>query len=640
MKPEHITRDYIRSFFKLGKSERDIKILDFIMSHLKLKEFSHNRYICRAGENSSAMYFLEAGAINVRGKNNEILNELYPGGYFGEYAAITGAKRSADVQARGEVVVYQLNRDILLALTRGSSKIYSLFLQKAYDQSTDRYQKLLRVLNARRGMSAAHGRKSSFFSMFLNYYLVVLIYCVLMLVSISPIAEEMHPLWLCSPIIFLITYIILTKRALEAIVLSVLYISIMLAKINFIASFYNHIISAVVETSDIILLVVMMGSLTRLFSASGSINALKYTAEQKIKSSTGTLFAAFCSMVLIAIDEYLSVLINGACFTPLSDRKRIPREKSAMVMGMTPGALCIISPISLTGIYLAGMIAMSGGKSELFFSTIPFNFAAHLTILLMLLLIFEKAPLFSNLKKAVIRVKKGGELWPDGTDAGGDTENENRGRIANLVLPILVFAAASIIAGTLQAGSFSVNVLYGMFITLIFIFFLYCFQQYMTPEQYFKNIVFGIEGMLAPIVMFVVSKCFAAGVEEIGFSAWLNEVVQGIIGGQAWMLPAIIFGICTLMGALFDNPWAMYAIGIPIAIKLALTMDGNPGLYIGAVCAAGLTGNELALGDIFFIGPMLGINPIAYYRTKLPYVILINFLTFIVYATVGYYVTR
>jgi Na+/H+ antiporter NhaC len=146
--------------------------------------------------------------------------------------------------------------------------------------------------------------------------------------------------------------------------------------------------------------------------------------------------------------------------------------------------------------------------------------------------------------------------------------------------------------------------------------------------------------MLAPIVMFVVSKCFAAGVDEIGFSVWLNEVVQNLIGGQAWMLPAIIFGACTLMGALFDNPWAMYAIGIPIALKLAASMGDSPGMYIGAVCAAGLAGNEIALGDIFFIGPMLGINPIAYYRAKLPYVILISLLALAAYGVAGYYAVK
>jgi hypothetical protein len=299
-------------------------------------------------------------------------------------------------------------------------------------------------------------------------------------------------------------------------------------------------------------------------------------------------------------------------------------------------ALCIISPISLTGIYLTGVIFLASGNKSLFLSAARYNFTSLITIAFMLLFAIGLVPLVGSLRKAAKRVKEGGALWPPGTDVAEDQEDANRGRVTNLVLPVLVLIGSSIITGSLESGGFSVNVLYGMFITLIFTFFLYCFQQYMTPEQYFRNIVFGIEGMLAPIVMFVMGKCFAAGMEEVGFSLWLDGVVQSIIGGQAWTLPAIIFGTCTLVGALFDNPWAMYAIGIPLAVNLATTIGGNPALYVGAVCAAGLVGNEIALGDIFFIGPMLGINPMAYYRSKFPYVILITVLALFAYAAMGY----
>jgi Na+/H+ antiporter NhaC len=208
-----------------------------------------------------------------------------------------------------------------------------------------------------------------------------------------------------------------------------------------------------------------------------------------------------------------------------------------------------------------------------------------------------------------------------------------------MVLPIVVLVVSSIAAGTIETGRLSVNVLYGLMVTLIVSFLLYCFQQYMTPEQYFNNLVHGIENMLAPIVMFIMGKCFAVGIESIGFSAWLNGAVQHIIGGQVWLMPALIFGVCALIGALFDNPWAMYAVGMPIAVQFAYSMQGNPGLYVGAVCAAGFIGNEIAMGDIFFIGSMLGCNPMAYYRAKLPYVVAILILAFGGYAAAGYFLS-
>ena len=172
---------------------------------------------------------------------------------------------------------------------------------------------------------------------------------------------------------------------------------------------------------------------------------------------------------------------------------------------------------------------------------------------------------------------------------------------------------------------------------VFFIFLFYCFQRYMTPEQFFRNMIFGIEGMISPVIILITGKCFANGMNDIGFTAWLNELVHGLIQGQNWLLPPIIFGVFVLVGTLFDDSWAMFAIGIPIAAGLAVSKGGNIALYIGAVCAAGFIGNESAPGDIFFIGSMLGVNPMYYYRAKLPYVIIITVITACAYTAAGYF---
>jgi Na+/H+ antiporter NhaC len=633
-----ITREYIKDFFKLGDSPVENRILDYVMSRMVLKEYPHNSYVCRTGDKAQGMYFIESGMAFVRGNKNQILNELQPGSYFGEYAALTGDKRMADIQANGTVLAYELSTKVLHTLTRSQPKIYGLFLKSIYDQASDRYQNLVRLLNARRGLgSGAGGKSQSNLSLFVNYYLVFLIFFNLILFAPELAAGGIfQPLWLCSPIVFLVAYIVITRRALESIVLSGLYVSIMQARLGFISAYTDQVISALGENAALILMVVLMGSLTRQFSASGSINALKFVAEKRIKTGKGVLFFAFCSMVVIAIDEYLNILINGACYTPLSDQKKLPREKSAFVLGMTPMALCILSPLSLTGLYLTGVITSAGGERGLFIQAVRYNFAALFALGFILLLIFGALPPVGALKKGLARVQEGGNLWPEGTAINQGRDASNRGKVMNLILPILVLVGSSILTGTLETGTLSVNVLYGMLITLIFTFLLYCSQRYMSPEQFFNNIIFGFESMLAPVVMFIASSVFAAGIEEIGFSLWLGGMVRDFIGGQTWILPALIFAVCTVVGALFDNPWAMYALGMPIALELGRTVGMELGPFVGAVCAAGFAGNEIALGDIFFEGPMLGINPIVYYRAKLPYVIAITVLAFLAYGWIGY----
>jgi Na+/H+ antiporter NhaC len=633
-----ITREYIKNFFKLGDSPVEDRILDYVMSHMVLKEYPHKSYVCRAGDKARNMYFLESGMVFVRGNKNQILNELQPGSYFGEYAALTGDKRTADIQANGTVIVYELGTKVLHTLTRSQPRIYGLFLKNIYDQAADRYQNLVRILNARRGLgSGAGGKSQSNLSLFVNYYLVFLIFFNLILFAPELAAGGgFRPLWLCSPIVFLVAYIVITRRVLESMILSGLYVSIMQARLGFIGTYTDRVISSLGENAALILMVLLMGSLTRQFLASGSINALKFVAEKRIKTGKGVLFLAFCSMVVIAIDEYLNILINGACYTPLSDQKKLPREKSALVLGVTPMALCILSPLSLTGLYLTGVITGAGGERGLFVQAVRYNFSALFALGFILLLIFGLLPPVGALKKGLARVQGGGNLWPDGAAVNQSWDASNRGKVMNLILPILVLIGSSIVIGTMETGALSVNVLYGMLVTLLFMFLLYCSQRYMSPEQFFNNLIFGFESMLGPVVMFITSSVFAAGIEEIGFSLWLGGVVRDFIGGQTWILPALIFAVCTVVGALFDNPWAMYALGMPIALELGRAVGMELGPFVGAVCAAGFAGNEIALGDIFFEGPMLGIDPIVYYRAKLPYVVVITVLAFLAYGWIGY----
>lgn len=637
MEAEIITRDYIRNFFRLSDSEQDNALLDEIMLHLKPKEYSHNSYICRVGDEANEMFFIESGTIIVRGNDGEVSNELHAGKYFGEYAAITGDKRMADIQAHGTVMVYVLDKEALLELAKKNSNIYGIFLRNVYAQSTEKYRKLTRVLNTRRGLgSGGPKKKMSLPSLIYSYSFVVACFLIALFFAPKADAGQLNAFWLCSPILFMVLYVLITKHAHEALLLAALYIMVLLGKIDFIGKFNYQLLYATKNVADVIFIILLMGSLTQLFAASGSINALRDIVKRRIKSAQGTMFAAFLSMVLIALDEYLSIMINNACFKQLLDKKNVPREKSSIVLGLTPSALCVITPFSIVGIYKTGIILLATGQRDLFLHVIPYNFGAYIAIIFILMLIFNKLPLFKGLKQAQTRVDEGGALWPSGTDINEDEEEQARGRILNLILPVFVFIASSSIIGTISAGHVHVDVLYGMIVTLIFTFFLYVFQQYMTAEQFLDHIVVGIEHMIAPVFIFIIGKIFSYGLNNLGFTAWLDSGLHNLMQEQAWLMPSIIFAVCTLIAALFNDFWAVYAICIPIAATLAVSFSGNIALYIGAVCSAGFLGSELVSGNSHFIGQMLGVNHHHYYNSKLPYIFIITGLTFCAYLGAGF----
>jgi len=547
MEGDIISRAYIQNFFRLSESEQDNYLLNQIMSHLILKEYQHNSFIYRIGDEANQIFFIESGTVLVRGKDGGIINEIQAGRYFGEHSALTGIKRRSDVQTRGTVRVYELDKETLLELTKQHPEVYGMFLHKVYKQSAEQYRKLIKLLNLKRGIvSRGVKKKITLPSLIINYSFVTLVFLLILLFAPNPAPDpvmvKLYPVWLCIPVLFMVVYMLKTQRAMETLVISTMLVMLLHSKTDFLGKFTEYLLFKTSNVLDIIIILLLMGSMSRLFSASGSINALKHLVQRKIKSAKGTLFAGFISMVLIALDEHLSILINATCFKPHLDSKGVPREKAAIVIGYTPSALCILSPFSTIGIYLAGVIAMATGDRYIFPEVVGFNFGAIFSAIFILLLIMGKIPVIGGLRQAEIRVKKGGPLWPEGTEANEheDEDEHSRGLLLNLLLPVSIFIVSSIITGTLASGTFQVNVLYGLMITLLFIFLLYCFQMYMTPDQFFKHMIYGIEDMIAPVVIFTVGKCFAYALADLGFTVWLSDLVHNLIGGQDWLLAPII----------------------------------------------------------------------------------------------------
>lgn len=73
--------------------------------------FMPGDYVVRVGEMGDAMYFISRGAVEVLvGPDEEVVNTLEEGDFFGELSLISGEPRSASVRAVGYCDVYSLSR--------------------------------------------------------------------------------------------------------------------------------------------------------------------------------------------------------------------------------------------------------------------------------------------------------------------------------------------------------------------------------------------------------------------------------------------------------------------------------------------------------------------------------------------------
>jgi Na+/H+ antiporter NhaC len=273
-----------------------------------------------------------------------------------------------------------------------------------------------------------------------------------------------------------------------------------------------------------------------------------------------------------------------------------------------------------------------------FLRSIPYNVFAILTLLLVFTAAAGKLPLAGKMKAAHERVEKGGPLWPPNSEQFlAEDHNAPRGSLTNLLLPLFVLPAASVTAGTVSKGVLSVNIGAGLLITLLVMFVMYCFQRLMTPEEFFDNIIVGVEHVLVPILLLILTFCFSSGIKQIGVVEWLGHIIPSVIGENYRLLPAALFLVFTAITVVWGSSWSIYAIGLPIAVQIAAAVDGNMALYAGAVCAAGIAGDSLSIhqSDNNDVASAVGCEPTALFLARLPYFAFITGLSFVIYLVVG-----
>ena len=86
--------------------------------------------------------------------------------------------------------------------------------------------------------------------------------------------------------------------------------------------------------------------------------------------------------VLIFIDDYFNCLTVGSVMRPVTDEHKVSRAKLAYLIDATAAPVCIIAPISSWAAAVASYVEDGNGLS-LFIQSIPFNFYAILTIIMM-----------------------------------------------------------------------------------------------------------------------------------------------------------------------------------------------------------------------------------------------------------------
>lgn len=421
----------------------------------------------------------------------------------------------------------------------------------------------------------------------------------------------------------------------------------------------DGLISSISDNAGIFLFLVLLGIIVALVNASGGSAAFGRWAEKNIKSRIGAALATFVLGVLIFIDDYFNCLTVGSVMRPVTDKHNISRAKLSYLIDATAAPVCIIAPISSWAAAVAGFAKGSGAESgiSLFVNAIPYNFYALLTIAMMIFLAVSGMD-YGPMKKHEDNAKKGDIFTTEVQEAVDDMKVNEKGRVCDLVVPVIFLIIACVI-GMIYSGGFftadsdgyrnfvtafsnsdaSVGLVYGSFISVIFTVIFYLCRRVLSFKNCMESIPDGFKAMVPAIMILVCAWTLKAMTDSLGAKIFISHLVEGSAHSFQAFLPAIIFLIAVGLSFATGTSWGTFGILIPIVLSVFGAEDGNITVVAISACMAGaVCGDHCSPISDTTIMASAGAqcNHINHVSTQLPYALTVAAVSFVSYIIAGF----
>ena len=124
--------------------------------------------------------------------------------------------------------------------------------------------------------------------------------------------------------------------------------------------------------------------------------------------------------------------------------------------------------------------------------------------------------------------------------------------------------------------------------------------------------------------------------DTLGLTTFVITHVQPIM--TPGLLPMVIFLTMALLAFATASFWGLFAVAMPIVLPLAMSMDANMPLVVGALISASAFGSHACFyGDSTVLSAQgSGCSPMSHALTQLPYVLIAASISALIFLAAGY----
>ena len=404
----------------------------------------------------------------------------------------------------------------------------------------------------------------------------------------------------------------------------------------------------------ILIFLVILGSVVCMMNKAGGSAAFGRWASQKIHTRVGAELAAIILGILIFIDDYFNCLTVGSVMRPVTDRHHVSRAKFAYLIDATAAPVCIIAPISSWAAAVSGFVEGQDGLA-IFVRTIPYNFYAILTIVMMVGMVLMKTE-FGAMKTHEINALNG-DLYTTAArpyeNATDDEAPNPRGKVMDLVVPIVVLVICCVISMIYTGGFFSgtdfvtafsqsdasTGLAMGSAFGLVFAIIFYMVRRVINFRDCMACIPDGFKAMVPAIMILTFAWTLKAMTDSLGAAVFVEEAMRSVAGGIEVILPAIIFLVGCGLAFATGTSWGTFGILIPIVVAVFEKSSPEMMIISMSACMAGaVCGDHCSPISDTTIMASAGAqcDHVTHVSTQLPYAIVAAAVSFVTYIVAGF----
>lgn len=402
--------------------------------------------------------------------------------------------------------------------------------------------------------------------------------------------------------------------------------------------------------------ILIIGAFVAIITQSGGSVAFAKRISRWINTKAKAEIAMWFGGLFIWFSDSANSLLVGPVFQSIGDRLKVSREKFAYILDATSSPICSLIPIISWGVYIMGLIdkelealpAAAGLTSwNIFVKAVPFQFYSILTLLMVGYVAytqFDYGPMLWAQKRA-----ESGKLLNDGSTPLRSTKQLDlpegvEPKLITMVLPLIVMLSVMffifIVNGfplqPLKGPIIRVGIASGFITGGLVSVLLSIKYKIMTFKKAQDTMLDGMSGMVYLMIVMIFAWSLGSLCKSLGTANYIIEVTKEFLNPA--LLPVILFTIGALMSLATGSSWGPYAILMPIAIPMAVSIGAPLYVTVAAVISGGLFGDHCSpLSDTTILASMgAASDHIDHFRTQFPYAVTVAVISGILFSIAGF----